>query len=291
MEQIENRKKRRGDRYDGWRIRNLDPMFTLIPYIMRSRLDSQIMFDEKIDITNLENFILEQRKSGFSTLSTIHIILAALVRMTSQYPQVNRFVSGGKIYARKYFRVSMTVKKSLSIAAYETTIMPYFLLNSTIHDITARYNKALDEALNTTTKNGNDTDAAARILGLLPGFIKRFFVFALRNLDKMGLMPKAIHEISPFHSGFFITNVGSLGIDPVYHHLYEFGTTSVFVAMGRKKSKRLEGETRRYMNFRFVVDERICDGFYFAAAIKIFKWCLKHPEILLLPPEKILRDI
>lgn len=86
-------------------------MFTLIPYIMRSRLDSQIMFDEKIDITNLENFILEQRKSGFSTLSTIHIILAALVRMTSQYPQVNRFVSGGKIYARKYFRVSMTVKK------------------------------------------------------------------------------------------------------------------------------------------------------------------------------------
>lgn len=144
--------------------------------------------------------------------------------------------------------------------------------------------------------DGNNTDIAANILGSLPGAVKRFFVFACRNLDKKGLMPKAINRLSPFHSSIFITQVGSLGIDSIYHHLYEFGTTSAFVAIGKKESENVTCQdgsivTKKYVTLRFVLDERICDGFYYASAVKLLKSYLKNPEILLTPPEKIVEDI
>lgn len=37
---FEGRKKKLGDRKDGFRIRNLDPMGLLIPYIMKTKSDS-----------------------------------------------------------------------------------------------------------------------------------------------------------------------------------------------------------------------------------------------------------
>lgn len=288
------RKRRHGDRYDGYRVRNLDPMFTMIPYIMRSRLDSQILFEERIDITELEKFILEKRKE-IPGLSLLNVVATSLIRTISQKPRINRFTSGGKIYARSYIRFSITIKQSLSEDGDESQIMPEFQVTDTLSDVVRK----IAGAINETRKfkdDGNNTDIAANILGSLPGAVKRFFVFACRNLDKKGLMPKAINRLSPFHSSIFITQVGSLGIDSIYHHLYEFGTTSAFVAIGKKESENVTCQdgsivTKKYVTLRFVLDERICDGFYYASAVKLLKSYLKNPEILLTPPEKIVEDI
>ena len=142
---------------------------------------------------------------------------------------------------------------------------------------------------------GNDTELTVKVLNALPGFIKKFFVWAMRNLDAIGLMPKFINKVSPFHSTIFITNVGSLGLRPIYHHLYEFGTTSMFLAIGRKEIKneaKRDGTIvhKHIVNMRFVLDERICDGYYFASAIKLFKYYVKNPELLLAPPDSISED-
>ena len=295
MAEIKKRKRRWGDRYDGYRVRTMDPTFVLIPQIMRTRLDSQIFFDEQIDISGLRKFIVENREN-IPGLSMYHFFVAAIIRTMVERPRINRFVSGRKIYARSYLRASLTIKKFMDEDGEEGQLTPEFAPTDTLREVVEKFNKALEEAKAEDEKNrGNDTDITIKILSALPGFVIKFVVWLLRNLDAIGLMPKFINRVSPFHSSIFVTNVGSIGLSPVYHHLYEFGTTSAFMAIGKKEivneiDREGNVNSKHVINMRFVLDERICDGYYFASAIKLFKYYVKHPDLLLLPPEVISED-
>ncbi|MBR4890438.1 MAG: 2-oxo acid dehydrogenase subunit E2 [Clostridia bacterium] len=292
---MNTRKRRFGDRYDGYRVRNADPLFGVIPHIMRSRLDSQIFFEEKIDISHMREFVNEN-KDDIPNLSLYHIIVAALIRTMVQKPRINRFVSGRKIYSRSYLRASLAVKKSMNEDAEEALAITDFFPTDTLADITRRFNDAVVEAkAQEENSTGNKTDLTVKIVNLLPGFVKKFVVWTLRNLDAFGKMPKIINRVSPFHSSFFVTNVGSIGLNSIYHHLYEFGTTSVFLAIGKKeivRDLRSDGtvESKKILNVKFVLDERICDGYYFASAVKLFKSLIRNPERLLNPPDYISED-
>ena len=295
MGEIKKRKRKFGDRYDGYKVREMDPLFSVIPHIMRTRLDSQVFFDEEVDISGLRKFLAEQR-AEIPGLSMYHFFVAAIIRTVAQRPRINRFVSGRKVYSRSYIRTSLTIKKSLSDNGEEALVMPEFDVTDTLADVTRKFNIAISEAkAEEEQSKGNDTELTVKVLNALPGFIKKFFVWAMRNLDAIGLMPKFINKVSPFHSTIFITNVGSLGLRPIYHHLYEFGTTSMFLAIGRKEIKnevKRDGTIvhKHIVNMRFVLDERICDGYYFASAIKLFKYYVKNPELLLAPPDSISED-
>ena len=295
MAETKKRHRRFGDRYDGYRVHPNDPTFYIIPQVMRTRLDSQIFFEEQIDISGLRKFIVDNREE-IPGLSMYHFFIAAIVRTMVERPRINRFVSGRKIFSRSYLRVSMTIKKLMDEDGEEGQIMPVFDKNDTLKEITGKINAAIEEAKAEDEKSkGNGTDFTIRILSVLPTSILKFVVWVLRNLDSVGLMPKAINEVSPFHSSVFVTNVGSIGLSPVYHHLYEFGTTSAFMAIGRKEIvNELERDgtvtSKHVINTRFVLDERICDGYYFSSAIKLFKYYVKNPEKLLLPPERISED-
>ncbi len=292
--EIQKRKRRFGDRYDGYRVRDLDLPFHIIPVIMRNRCDSEVFFKETIDIGPLEEFVRQKRKTDMPHLKTIHVIVAALVRVMAQRPRMNRFVAGKKIYAHNNIRFGMTVKRALSMEGEETEILPVFQPTDTLADVMNTFNDALENAF--ATEQGNDSDKINRLFVYIPTWLKSFVVWCLRNLDKIGWMPKFIYKASPFHVSAYLTDVGSLGIDSVYHHLYEFGTNSCFLAVGKKITEQYinqEGEfaKRKVMNFRFVVDERICDGYYHAGAIKLFCKYLKHPELLELPPEELPNEL
>lgn len=294
--EVKKRKRRFGDRYDGYRVRTLDLPFWIIPNIMRSRMDSQILFEEAIDITELERYVRAKRSEDMPDLRLLHVVVAAMVRVFALRPQLNRFVAGKKIYAHNNFRLSCTVKRSLTDDGEETEILPVFQPTDTLADVVATFNKAWLDAVNEETKGDNQSDVVNRAVAHIPTWMKTIVVFVLRNLDKVGLMPKFIYHASPFHSSAYLTDVGSIGIDSVYHHLYEFGTTSCFLAMGKKmhqtylKDDGTVGK-RKIINFRFVLDERICDGHYYAASIKMFRRLIKHPELLEVPPESIPDEI
>ena len=124
----------------------------------------------------------------------------------------------------------------------------------------------------------------------------KFTVWLLKTLDYFGLLPRFITKLSPFHGSLFITSMGSLGIPPIYHHLYDFGNVPIFCSFGTKYTKYevdAEGKTvaRKYMDYTFVTDERICDGFYFAAALKNIRRLLAHPYKLDEAPKSITPDI
>ncbi|HBM80603.1 MAG TPA: hypothetical protein DD426_07185, partial [Clostridiaceae bacterium] len=163
----------------------------------------------------------------------------------------------------------------------------------TIDDVAEKVNVAIEESKKDQT---DDTDATAKIIGACPGFIIRFIVWFMGFLDYHRKMPKTIYKASPFHTSIFITDLGSLGIEPVYHHIYNFGTTSIFIAFGTKhKEKVIDKDNniveRKFINLRIVGDERIVDGFYFASAFKLFKKLMMHPEALEVPPEKVIEDM
>lgn len=270
-----------GKRADGRRLKKVSPFFMVIPHIMKKRSDSQVFYNEELPLETLDEYIAKKDTEGIR-MSYMSIIYAALVRIISEKPSLNRFVVNGKLYARNGIDVSLAIKKGMSETAEETTIKLHFTGAENIFEIKDKLDKTIAE--NKDTSAVNSTDKLAGLLAYIPNWLIKLIVNFLMFLDKHELLPKPIIEASPFHTSAFLTNVGSLGIDAIYHHLYDFGTTGMFLAMGKKKKSFINEEDsikeEKSISIRWVLDERICDGYYYASAVKLFNKYMKKPELL-----------
>lgn len=270
-----------GFRSDGRKLKTVPPFFRVIPNVMLEREDSQVYFKQDIILKDMDEYIDKKAKEGIR-LSYMNIIYAALVRIVAERPYLNRFAMNGSLYARNKIYVSLAIKKTLSDEGQETTIKLPFSGNENIFEIKEKLDNAVEANKEKTMEN--KTDYTAKLLSLIPNMFIRITVKLLRFLDRHGSMPKKLIEVSPFHTSVFLTNVGSLGIDSIYHHLYNFGTTSMFFAMGKKKKSYVydddEIKEERCITIAFVGDERICDGYYYATSFKLLCKYLKKPEIL-----------
>ncbi len=281
-----------GDRYDGWRVRKVDALFSVVPFILPTRVDSQVFFEVKISIDTVEAFI-RKYKEEIPDLSIMHVVMASLVRLFSQRPYLNRFIVWNKIFARNHMSFSLAIKRSMTDEGEETVIKPYFLPTDTLQDVVRKTKLELNN--NQQVGQENSSDSISKLMGFLPDFLLRSVIFFVKQLDKIGLMPKVFFEASPFHTSLFLTNLGSIGIESIYHHLYEVGTCSIFAAIGRKNKKNILNKDgsilpTKSMLLKFVLDERICDGFYYASSMRMLEKILSNPSVLLLPPEQVIVD-
>lgn len=292
----DNKRKRRfGDRKEGRKLRTLDPIKRAMPYIMPKRSDSQNFFTEKLDIAEAEKFCREQIRAGRKNFTLLHVIIAAYLRVVSQRPAINRFVSGQTIYARNNIEVLMTIKKKMSLDSDDTCIKVTFEPTDTVYDVYDKFNKVVMENKGDEAE-ANDTEKFAKLLNYIPRFMLRFVIWLIKTLDYYGMLPKAIIDLSPFHGSMIITSLGSLGIRPIYHHIYDFGNLPVFVAYGAKQhgvKMDDDGVVRkyRYIEMKVTTDERICDGYYYASAFKMLKKIFENPKVLENPPEQVIEDI
>ena len=286
------RKKRWGDRREGRRIMTLPTMTALEPYLMRTRADSQNHFEDVIDITNIEKYLDEKHKEGYTDMTILHVILAAYVKIIAERPGLNRFVAGQRVFARKNIECCMTIKKELSLDAPDTCIKVEFDPRDDIYNVYKKFRKVAKEALSEET----DFDSVAGALTKLPRFIFRMVSSLLFWLDYHGWLPKALEKVSPFHGSVIITSMGSLGIPAIYHHLYDFGTLPVFISYGSIFSAdaiKRDGtrEQHRFVTLKVVTDERICDGYYYASGFKKLKRYLLHPENLDVGAQTVVEDL
>ncbi len=286
------RKKRIGDRYDGRRLRTLPAMHYLEPYLMKVRADSQNQFEAEIDIHNAELYLAEKKKEGYTDMSLLHVILAAYVRTVCERPGIHRFIAGQKIFHRNKIECLMTIKKDMTLESPDTCIKVEFDPRDNIYNVYKKFQKAVIEAKN----QDGDFESIVGKLVKLPGLVLRSAIGLLRGLDYFGMLPKALHKISPFHGSMIITSMGSLGIPAIYHHLYDFGHLPIFVSYGRMFTREvtlLDGtkENHHFVTFKVVTDERICDGFYYASAFKQLMRYLNHPEVLDIIPETVVEDV
>ncbi len=289
-----NYKRRAGDRIDGRRLRSLNGFYNFIPFIMPTRNDALNYYEQSFEITNADRWFRKQRVNGYKGIGMLHLLIAAYVRACAYLPGLNRFVVGNRIYAHNDVEIVMAVKRSLSIDATETTIKVPFKPTDTIYDVYHKMNEAIDSVKSSDEENG--TEEFANKFAALPRVIISFLIWLIRVADYFGLLPKRLLDVSPFHGSMIITDLGSLGIGPIYHHIYNFGTLPVFVSFGAKRhvhelDRHGNVVERKYVDGKFVLDERTVDGHYYASAFKLITRFIADPSLLEVPPQKVNEDI
>ena len=285
-----------GDRTDGRRLRTLDPMSQISAYVMVHRNESSNLASESIEISAVDRYIRAKRRQGLTSFGITHVLLAAYCRCVAKYPALNRFISGQKVYTHgRDIIFCMTIKKEMTTDSPDTVIKVHLDPGDTAEMVYNKLNAAI-ESVKKSADTDSSFDSLVSYFTLIPSVVLKFVVWLLKLLDYFGLIPKFLLDLSPFHGSVYFTSMGSLGIPPIYHHLFDFGNLPVFCAFGMKR-KTLELQEdgsiarKKYLDMKFTLDERIADGFYYAAFLKYFRRLLAHPEVLDNPPEKILRDI
>ena len=281
-------------RPDGRYIKNLDPMQKIMPYVMTTRSDSMNMYEDTFDCEPMDVYIKEKEAEGIK-MNYMNILIAAFVRVIALRPQLNRFVMNGKIYARPKIWVSFVVHPTLKDGSTGTTIKLCFEGTETILEIAEKINEAIEKETTKRTDE-NDTDKMLRFLmNKIPGFMIKFVINTLMWMDKHNIMPKIVVKLSPFHTTFIITNLKSLGINHIFHHTYNFGTTGLFLAMGKEETvpviKKGEITQEKRMGVGMVSDERFCDGLYFANSLRLMRKLMRNPKVLEKPLEEKVEDV
>lgn len=276
-------------RKDGRKIKTIDPMYKLISHIMVERNDSMNMIELTVQQDPIRKYIRKKKDEGY-TFSHLAVVLAAYIRTIADYPFLNRFVVNKTLYARKEVAIGMVVLKPGETEG--TMSKMYFNPGMTIYEI----QNVLDEYIikNRGAGKTNSTDKLMGILLSIPG-LARVGVNFIKFLDKHGLLPKAVIDASPFHCTMTITNLASIGTNYIFHHVYNFGTTSMIMAMGntREDPVKRHGEIvfEKVIPIGLVMDERIAEGVQFAMACRKLQSILQNPEVLEQPPEQVKEDI
>lgn len=287
-------KRRFGDRKEGRLLRSLPAFAKFVPFIMPTRNDACNQYEESFEVSDVDRRLRKLRVDGYKGIGILHFIIAAYIRGVSMLPGMNRFVVGRRIYARDNIEVVMTVKRSLAIDATETTIKVVFEPTDTIFDVYRKMSEKIDEIK--TVEGNNNTEDVAEAMCKAPRFLLRFALTILRIMDYFGWLPQSLLDASPFHGSMIITDLGSLSIGPIYHHIYNFGTLPVFISFGAKRhayelDRHGNMVDRKYVDCKFVMDERTVDGHYYAQFLQAFRYICQHPEIVETPPSKVVEDV
>lgn len=287
-------KRRFGDRKEGRLLRSLPAFAKFVPFIMPTRNDACNQYEESFEVSDVDRRLRKLRVDGNKGIGILHFIIAAYIRGVSMLPGMNRFVVGRRIYARDNIEVVMTVKRSLAIDATETTIKVVFEPTDTIFDVYRKMSEKIDEIK--TVEGNNNTEDVAEAMCKAPRFLLRFALTILRIMDYFGWLPQSLLDASPFHGSMIITDLGSLRIGPIYHHIYNFGTLPVFISFGAKRhAYELDRHGNmvdcKYVDCKFVMDERTVDGHYYAQFLQAFRYICQHPEIVETPPSKVVEDV
>lgn len=275
-------------RPDGTYIKNLHFFTLLLPYLMPTRTDAVIYFEQEFDLTKTLEYI-KKRKADTSRpkISIFYLILYAAIRVIAQRPKMNRFVSGCRYYQRNRISFNFVAKRDMSDEGEEVNVTLSFSPLLSMDE----FCKKIDDYVSSIKKgSGTSSEKTNSLLVHLPRFLIKFAARSIRFLDYHNALPKSVIDSLPFWCTIFFTNVGSVGIDAPFHHNFEIGNCGIFCAVGKirkENSLNIDGtiETRDKIKITFTYDDRITDGIYCARAIEMVRDLVENPEKLEVPPE------
>ena len=267
-------------RPDGKRARGLTPVMQALPYIMPKRYDAQNWSSETLDEDALKAYIRAKRKEGHA-VTHMSVLVAAYYKAVLQNPKINYFVMNSKIYERNHFCFSFVILKTRADGTPDETVLKIYLHpEDDVFAISDRIRTEIEK--NTEAVHNNNTDKFVNVIFAIPG-LARCVIGLAGLLDRFGLLPKFVIDLSPFHTSLFITNLASINTNHIYHHCYEFGTTSVFLCMGKPVVDPIaqeNGKRRKLMPITAVMDERIATGIEYSRFFAMMVKFLKDPTVL-----------
>ncbi|MBQ3305752.1 MAG: 2-oxo acid dehydrogenase subunit E2 [Clostridia bacterium] len=276
--------KRMGDRFDATLVRDIDALHWFMPYLYPNRADNEAFIREEFDLTNLETF-LEKKNEGLDKAhryTIFHAVCAAIVKTFTLRPQMNRFIKGCRLYQRDDLSLGFVVKKQFRDNAAEGLAFIKFPPETTVDSLHERIMQEIGECR--SDKLDNSTKGM-EMFTHLPRWLMRIAIFILHRLDFYGKVPYDLIKADPNYASVFLTNLGSIKLNAGYHHLSNWGTTSVFVVIGEKARKPVfheDGtfEMRTMLDVGITLDERIADGYYYAKTVRLLKKLIENPELL-----------
>ncbi len=278
-------KKKFGDRRDASLIKNLDSMHFIMPHIYPNRCDNEAFVSERIDLTRLGAY-LEQKNSANPEYkyNLFQAIVTALLKTITLRPKMNRFIANKKFYQRNEISAAFIIKKIFSDKGEEGMAFIHSKPADNINTIHDEIYRQVSHCRSGDEKN-DSTEKSMDLFNRLPGFISRIILGILCILDRHGRIPEPIIKTDPFYSSVVLSNLGSIKLRSGYHHLTNWGTTSLFVVIGERKLRPFYDDygnidMRDSVDIGLTVDERIADGYYFSKTIRLFKKLLENPELL-----------
>ena len=275
-------------RPDGKKVKAPNPMYQVVPYIMPRRYDAQNFVNVQVDEESIRDYLREKRTTGIR-MDHMTVLIAAYLRTCANHPVLNRFVVNRRIYERNHFCVSFVILKPAPDGGRgETVVKVYLDFNDDIFTVHQKLQEAI--RINSEVKYNNTMDKFVSFMLSLPG-LARFIVAVARFMDNYGLLPRKIIDLSPFHTSLFITNLASINTNYIYHHLYDFGTTSIFISMGKiVRDYRNNRDDCKVMPLGVVKDERIADGYDFSRMFVDLRKYLKNPSLLERPHSEEIKE-
>ncbi|GBU27689.1 hypothetical protein R84B8_01226 [Treponema sp. R8-4-B8] len=276
-------------RPDGTYLKNLHFFTQLLPYLMPTRSEAAIYFEQEFDVTKTLDYVNRKRKdsNGEFKITMFYIFLYAAVRVIAQRPKMNRFVSGFRYYQRNRISFNFVAKRELSDEGEEVNVTMSFSPLMSLDEFCKKINDNIS-----SIKKGSGTSAEKinSLITHMPRFIIKLIFGIFRYLDYHNGLPKSIIDSLPFYSTIFFTNTGSVGIDAPFHHNFEIGNCGIFCAIGKiLKEKRINpdgtDETRDKLKITMTFDDRITDGIYCARAVDMVRDLVENPEKLETPLE------
>ena len=281
---LEKKPRKWGDRRDGLWVRDLPGLNAVIAFLWPRRTECEAYLQQTIDVTELLHFIEKKNAEHPEYKTTLfHCVVTAIFRMLNERPKMNRFVQGGRTYERDEITAGFVAKRKFTDHSEESLMLLTAQAEDTIDTVSKKIIGDVKEA-----RERKETAGIDNILDILGAFPRPFlwaFIRFIRTLDYWGKVPRALTDGDMNYASVSITNLGSIKCPSVYHHLGNYGTTSVFVSIGTIHKEQLVMEDgslqiRDVVDLGVTVDERIADGFYFARSWKLVKHICAHPELL-----------
>jgi hypothetical protein len=277
-------------RSDGTLVPNLSNVRRMIPYLMRGRNESIIYHDETYDLTLTKAWLHAYNRSHAQPATLFHLFLWAMGRVLNQRAGLNRFVSGGRIYERKGVHLSFAAKKKFRDEAPLVTVKVPFPPDEPFDECVRRIIASIDDGRSDEQRT---VDKELKLAMALPGWLLRLVMALLRGLDRLNLQPGAMIANDPMYASVFVANLGSVGLDRTYHHLYEYGNISIFASLGTQRKALCVGPddqpaVRDGIEVRWALDERINDGFYCATSLRHVQRIVENPEKYIGSPTKVV---
>jgi hypothetical protein len=272
-------------RPDGDLVRGESPVRRLMPYLMRGRNESAVYHDTVFRIGAARVWLRAYNRSHVGRATLFHLLAYSCAVALQARPRLNRFVSGGRIYQRRGVSLSFVVKKEVSDEGPDVTVKITVPPGETFPSFSARLARMIDEA----REIERAVDREVGLVMRLPGPLVRLAVGLARALDHWNLLPWFMMRDDPMYASLFLANLGSMGISDVFHHLYEYGTVSIFGAMSAPRRALLVVEGRQVLEdtlpVRWTFDERIDDAYSCARSLALVQEVLEAPEAHLGPPQ------
>jgi hypothetical protein len=269
-------------RSDGVELEGVSLVRRIMPIVMPTRNESVVFHEMVLDLSRTLPFIEEWNRTHQDRLTLFHLALAAASRVMYARPGLNRFVSGGRIYQRSGCQVSFMVKQAFEDEAPMVTVKMDMPEGEPLEQLVRRVLERIGDG-----RSGRPTrvDKELRLAFLLPTFALRGAFRLVKALDRWNLLPASFTRPDPMFSSVFMANLGSVGVDGAFHHLFEYGTVSLFVVVGKiGPHVFIENDgtvtTRPGLRACLSVDERINDGHYCLAAIQLARSLIEDPAQL-----------